>query len=131
MHQRNPRFVAVRSNVHQCGDGVEGVEMGISMQIVYLGFAGSAHTEAEAAVQLLRLERFHDLISGCHLAIEAMHVEGEQVYDVRLDLIMRDGQLAPLPHCASADPAVAIGAVFDRAVRALADRGCSAMQQGN
>lgn len=31
--------------------------MGIGMQIVYAGFGGSARVEAEACVQLLRLER--------------------------------------------------------------------------
>jgi hypothetical protein len=103
--------------------------MGIGMQIVYLGFAGAARMEAEAAVQLLRLERFHDRISGCHLAIEAIRADNGPVYDVRLDLIMRGGELVPVPHCVSGDPDAAIGAAFDRAVRALADRGPSAAEQ--
>ncbi len=46
--------------------------MGIDMQIVYLGFAGSAQIESEAAAQLVRLERFGRCISGCHLALEAI-----------------------------------------------------------
>jgi hypothetical protein len=104
--------------------------MGIGMQIVYLGFAGAARIEAEAAVQLLRLERFHDRISGCHLAVEVTHadVDNGRVYDVRLDLITRAGELVPLPHCVNADPEAAIAAAFDRAVRTLTDRSPSASQ---
>jgi hypothetical protein len=105
-------------------------KMGIGMQIVYLGFAGAARIEAEAAVQFVRLERFGGRISGCHLAIEAMHSKSGPIYDARLDLVTRDGELVPLPHCADADPEKAIRAAFDRAVEALADRGDSEAQPG-
>ncbi|GLU33745.1 hypothetical protein WKR88_26485 [Trinickia caryophylli] len=97
--------------------------MGIGMQIVYLGFPGAARIEAAAAVELLRLERFSGAISGCHLAIEAMHsttVTGTD-YDARLDLVTRDGKLLPMPHCANADPEAAIRLAFDRAEQALLD----------
>jgi hypothetical protein len=104
--------------------------MGIGMQIVYLGFAGSARIEAEAAVQLVRVERFGDRISGCHLAIEATHSSSGLVYDVRLDLVTRAGKLVPLPHCANADAETAIRAAFDAAVQALADRGHGGIQPG-
>lgn len=104
--------------------------MGIGMQIVYLGFAGAARIEAEAAVQFVRLERFGDRISGCHLAIEAMHSEPTPVYDVRLDLITRDGELVPLPHCMNVDTEEALRAAFDRAVESLAERGDSEAKSG-
>lgn len=70
------------------------------MQIAYLGFAGSAPIEAEAGAQLVRLERFRDRLSGCHLAIEAMpdrlshDMPVTPLYDVRLDLITRTNDLS-------------------------------------
>ncbi|WP_408254713.1 hypothetical protein [Paraburkholderia phytofirmans] len=79
------------------------------MQIVYLGFVGTSQIEAEAASQLIRLERFCNSIAGCHLAVEAIRVTpdgcrngayaGEAptpLFDARLDLIMRDGELVPV-----------------------------------
>src|SRR3569832_551956 len=61
--------------------------MGIDMQIVYLGFAGSAQIESEAAAQLVRLERFGRCISGCHLALEAIRERaGYEVPGVRRDV---------------------------------------------
>ena len=69
--------------------------MGIGMQMIFLGFARSFLVEAEASVQLLRLERFGKRIAGCNLTIEALLVRfGQQDYDARLDLIGRDGQIA-------------------------------------
>jgi hypothetical protein len=103
--------------------------MGIDMQIVYVGFAGSAQIESEAAAQLVRLQRFGKAISGCHLAIVA--IRGRAVNDVscatpnhltfeaRLELVMRTGQRVPLEHRQSADPDGAIRAAFDAAARLL------------
>ncbi|CAB3962201.1 metal ABC transporter ATPase [Burkholderia aenigmatica] len=66
--------------------------MGIGMQIAYFGFAGAALLEAEASIQLMRLEPFCTQLSRCHLAIEAMDASTCQPrYDVRLDLITRKG----------------------------------------
>ncbi|NYH14161.1 hypothetical protein [Paraburkholderia bryophila] len=48
------------------------------MQIVYLGFAGTSQIEAEAASQLVRLERFSKSIEGCHLAIESIRPASER-----------------------------------------------------
>ena len=110
--------------------------MGIGMQIVYLGFAGSAQNESEAAVQLVRLERFGKSISGCHLAIEAIHERAvhetpdgrpaaqgttptHRVFDARLDLVLRTGELVPLGHQQSADLDGAVRAAFDAAERLL------------
>ena len=44
--------------------------MGIGMQIIYLGLPGNASLEAEAAVQLLRLQPFSAAFSDCRLEIE-------------------------------------------------------------
>ena len=110
--------------------------MGIDMQVIYLGFAGSAQIESEAAAQLVRLQRFGKAISGCHLAIEAIHeralndmsgarrcVPGATLnhlmFDARLDLVLRTGELVPLEHRQSADPDGAIRAAFDAAERLL------------
>jgi hypothetical protein len=106
--------------------------MGVGMQIVYLGFAGTSQIEGEAATQLVRLERFKRFIAGCHLAIEAIRERpggagasapaGDircPVFDARLDLIMRNGELVPIEHCLNADPSVAVRTAFDVAERKL------------
>jgi hypothetical protein len=110
--------------------------MGIDMQIVYLGFAGSARIESQAAAQLVRLERFGRSISGCHLALEAIHeraltdlprarrtfpdtAPNHLLFDARLALVLRTGELLPIEHRQSPDPDEAIRAVFDAAERLL------------
>jgi hypothetical protein len=106
--------------------------MGVGMQIVYLGFAGTSQIEGEAATQLVRLERFSRSIAGCHLAIEAIRERSggarasapatdirRPVFDARLDLIMRNGELVPIEHCLNADPNIAVQAAFDVAERKL------------
>lgn len=94
--------------------------MGLGMQIVYVGFPGSAAIEAEAGVQLLRLDRFTPMLSECLLAIELLHVNGHPPrYDVRLDLISQSHEIRPVPHCESDDPGAALRAAFDAAERDL------------
>ncbi|KVM73059.1 hypothetical protein [Burkholderia ubonensis] len=94
--------------------------MGVGMQIAYFGFAGSAALEAEAGEQLVRLERFRTLISGCHLAIESRASgAGQRAYDVRLDLITRNNELRPIPHCVGEDPHEAVRRAFAAAERTL------------
>lgn len=96
--------------------------MGIGMQIAYFGFAGSAQLEAEASIQLIRLERFSARLAGCHLAIEVLGAgagAANATYDVRLDLITRDYELKPIPHMTGADPLDAIRRAFDAAEREL------------
>lgn len=96
--------------------------MGVGMQIVYLGFAGSAELEAEAATRLVGIERFRALISGCHLAIEARTMPGgTRVYDVRLDLITRNDELRPLPHCSGDDACDTVRRAFAAAEHELAE----------
>jgi hypothetical protein len=98
--------------------------MGIGMQIVYLGFAGSGPIEAEAGAQFVRLERFWKIISGCHLAIEALHDKpGHVMYDARLDLITRANELLPVRHCRNEDAHAALQEAFDAAERQLKSAG--------
>ncbi|AOR73454.1 hypothetical protein BBJ41_36955 [Burkholderia stabilis] len=92
------------------------------MQIAYFGFAGTARLEAEASIQLIRLEPFSAQLAGCHLAIEAMDASTRQPkYDVRLDLIMRKGEFRPVPHMTGADPMDALKRAFDLAARQLSN----------
>jgi hypothetical protein len=94
--------------------------MGIGMQIVYLGFSGTGPLEAEAAAQLLRLQRFGGLLSNCHLAIEALRLRsGKPLYDVRLDLVTPTHELKPIGHCASENPEEAVRCAFDAAEKEL------------
>ncbi|GAB6851338.1 MULTISPECIES: hypothetical protein [Paraburkholderia] len=96
--------------------------MGIGMQIVYLGFAGSAQIEAEAGAQLVRLFRFASGLAGCHLAIELMRSNGDRDhprYDARLDLITPSHELKPVRHCTSDDPNTAVRQAFDEAEKQL------------
>ncbi|WP_179405000.1 metal ABC transporter ATPase [Burkholderia guangdongensis] len=94
--------------------------MGVGMQIVYLGFTGSAALEAEAGAELVRLDRFCGLISGCHLAIEALHPgTGRHAYGVRLDLVMRNGVVKPVDLCVAEDAREAVHRAFADAERML------------
>ncbi|MFM0514447.1 hypothetical protein [Paraburkholderia sp. RL17-373-BIF-A] len=95
--------------------------MGIDMQINYFGFAASAQIESEVAAQLVRLERFGKAISGCHLAIEAVHEQtlDHPMFDAHLDLVLRTGELIPLEHRQNFDPDIAVRAAFDAAERLL------------
>ncbi|RXV67182.1 metal ABC transporter ATPase [Burkholderia stabilis] len=94
--------------------------MGVGMQIACRGFAGAAAIEAEAGAQLVRLERFRALIDGCHLAIESRGAaDGARTFDVRLDLVMHDAALRPLPPCVGADVDDALRRAFAQAEQAL------------
>jgi hypothetical protein len=98
--------------------------MGVGMQIAYMGFARSAEIEAEASVQLVRIDRFACRIAGCHLALEVLRGDnGSRSYDARLDLITRDYNMIPIEHVTDSDVQRAIRAAFDAAVRLLATNG--------
>jgi hypothetical protein len=100
--------------------------MGVGMQIAYMGFVGSAEIEAEASVQLVRIDRFARLVAGCHLAIESVrNLDGSRSYDARLDLITRDYNMIPVEHVTDSDPQEAIRTAFDAAVRLLEKEGAS------
>ncbi|RQR50558.1 metal ABC transporter ATPase [Burkholderia sp. Bp9140] len=94
--------------------------MGVGMQIVCVGFAGSAALEAEAGVQLVRLERFRARLEDCRLLIEShASVDGSRTYDVLLELLMRDRAPASLP-CSTGDDVIeAMGRAFAQAERVL------------
>jgi hypothetical protein len=99
--------------------------MGVGMQITYLGFAGSAPIEAEAGMQLVRLERFREYLAGCHLTVEAIcnglfHGKpASLLYDARLDLITRTDDLIAVEHCLNENLGIALRAAFDAAERRL------------
>ncbi|MCA8202077.1 metal ABC transporter ATPase [Burkholderia sp. AU33545] len=100
--------------------------MGVGMQIVCVGFAGSAALEAEAAVQLVRLERFRARLEDCRLVIELRpRVDGGQTYDVRLELAMRGRSPVSLPSGTGDDVIEVLGRVF-----ALAEQTLSVSQAG-
>ncbi|MBN3751881.1 hypothetical protein G3N95_02935 [Paraburkholderia sp. Tr-20389] len=94
--------------------------MGIGMQIVYLGCSASASLEAEAAMQLVRLQRFGARLSNCRLAIEALCLRsGKPLYDVRLDLVTATQELEPIGRYAAESAEEAVRCAFDAAERAL------------
>ncbi|GBH23312.1 hypothetical protein [Burkholderia vietnamiensis] len=94
--------------------------MGVGMQIVCVGFAGSAALEAEAGAQLVRLERFHARVDECRLAIESRATsDDDALYDVRLELLMNGRAVAPVPSCSGVDVNEAMGRAFAAAERVL------------
>ncbi|MGU7810797.1 metal ABC transporter ATPase [Burkholderia sp. AW49-1] len=100
--------------------------MGVGMQIVCVGFAGSAALEAEAGVQLVRLERFRARLEDCRLVIESRpRVDGGRTYDVRLEMAVRGRSPVSLP-CGTGDDLIE---VLDR-VFTLAEQTLSAGQAG-
>lgn len=106
--------------------------MGLGMQIVYLGFAGSAAIEAEAGVQLLRLERYCGVLAACHLAVELLHPGGlHPAYDVRLDLLSLLDGLKTLCRGTGDDPVVALREAFDAAEHELEMAIASSRVAGN
>jgi hypothetical protein len=90
--------------------------MGVGMQVAFLSFPRSFVLEAEANAQLVRLERFGRKILGCNLTIQAFpHSLEHRSYEVQLDVITLNGELIPMPFCASDDPLHAVEAAFDAA----------------
>jgi len=94
--------------------------VGIGMQIVYLGCSATAALEAEAAMQLMRLQPFGASLSDCRLAIEALRLRsGKPLYDVRLDLVTAAHELKPIGRHAAESAEEAVRCAFDAAERAL------------
>lgn len=59
--------------------------MGIGMQIAHVAFSGTASLECEAAMQLLRLQRYAAYVSDCCLSIESLGPSrANSLYEVRL-----------------------------------------------
>ncbi|MET3820867.1 MULTISPECIES: metal ABC transporter ATPase [Burkholderia] len=94
--------------------------MGVGMQIVCVGFTGSAALEAEAGAQLVRLERFRARLDDCRLTIESRAIgEGDRTYDVRLELVMHDRAPASLPCSTGDDMNETLRRAFAQAEQAL------------
>ncbi|KAB0642344.1 metal ABC transporter ATPase [Burkholderia latens] len=94
--------------------------MGVGMQIVCVGFAGSAALEAEAGAQLVRLERFRARLDDCRLEIESRPTaDGGRAYDVRLELLTNDRAPVSLSSSTSGDVNDAIRRAFAQAEAAL------------
>jgi len=95
--------------------------MGIGMQIIYLGLPGNASLEAEAAVQLLRLQPFSAAFSDCRLEIEQVGQScGTSMYEVRLEVTTLARGLRRIGRCVRDSAEAAIRCAFNRAVRVLA-----------
>jgi hypothetical protein len=98
--------------------------MGIGMQVVFLGFSGSAVLEAEAGAQLVRLVRFGRKISGCNLTLRALPGHPDKLsYGAQLELIALSGALVAMAVCAHDDPLRAVEAAFDAAETELSRGG--------
>jgi len=94
--------------------------MGIGMQIEYLGCGPTAPLEAEAATQLMRLQRFGGSLSNCRLAIEALRLRsGAPLYDVRLDRVTATHEFEPIGRHAAESAEEAVRRAFDAAEHAL------------
>ncbi len=94
--------------------------MGIGMDIAYFGFSGSDWLEAEAAVQLIRLERYGAPVFGCKLAIGLTRTDtGSIRYEVSLDVVMAEDGATLIGHGRSERVELALGSAFDTAEKAL------------
>ena len=97
--------------------------MGLGMQIVYVGLAGSADLEAQAGVQLLRLGRFDATLSECRLVMELLPSSGQAPrYGAQLDLLFYGRGLDCAYRRENADLGVAVRTAFDAAEQELASR---------
>jgi hypothetical protein len=95
--------------------------MGLGMQIIYFGLTGSTSLEAEAALQLLRLQPYSASLSDCRLAIERVgNDSGCGVYEVRLEITTQTSGLRRVGRCVRDSAEAAIRCAFNRAVRVLA-----------
>jgi hypothetical protein len=94
--------------------------MGIGMQITYLGLPGSASMEAEAGMQLLRLQRHGISFADCRLAIEHLtQRSGSSLYEVRLDIMIPARGLRRIGRCVRDSAEAAIRCAFDMAMRVI------------
>ena len=94
--------------------------MGIGMQIIYLGLTGTTSLEAEAALQLLRLEPYSACFSDCRLAIERVGKDSTRtVYEVRLEISAQTNGLRHVLRCVRDSAEAAIQCAFNKALRVL------------
>lgn len=94
--------------------------MGIGMQIIYLGFPGTASMEAESALQLLRLQPYGTCFSDCRLAIEHLsESSGNSLYEARIEIVTPVHGLRRIGRCVRDNAEAAIRCAFNMAVRVL------------
>jgi hypothetical protein len=94
--------------------------MGIGMQITYLGLPGTASMEAEAGLQLLRLQAYGINFADCRLAIEHLiRRSGSSLYEVRLDIAIPPHGLRRIGRCVRDSVEAAIRCAFDMAMRVI------------
>jgi hypothetical protein len=89
------------------------------MKISYIGTPMSANREAEAALQLLRLQPFHSYFSECRLAIERLPAGAQGVFAAQLEIFIATRALRPMARCIRSTASAAILCVFDRAILML------------
>ncbi|TCG04470.1 hypothetical protein BZM27_40680 [Paraburkholderia steynii] len=94
--------------------------MGLGMQIIYQDLPGTASLEAEAAVQLLRLQPFGAVFSDFRLTIGRVseHI-GNGSYDVCLEITTVVGRTRRIGRCIRESDEDAIRCAFNRGVRVL------------
>jgi len=101
--------------------------MQIPTQVTFRGMAPSAAVEDRVRKEAVKLERYADRITGCHVVIEEpqrRHHQGN-LFHVRIDLTLPGNELlvkrAPAKHHAHEDVYVAIRDAFAAARRRIQD----------
>ena len=100
--------------------------MQLPVQVTFRGMSPSPAIESRVRERAEKLERFHDHITSCRIAIEAPHQHHHkgQIYSVRIDLTVPGAELV-VNHGAEdhahEDVYVAIRDAFDAAARRLED----------
>jgi len=101
--------------------------MQIPLQITFRDMDPSPAIDERIRQQAMKLEQFHERISGCRVVVEASHRRHRKgkIYHVRIDLTVPGAELVisrdrELDH-AHEDVYVAIRDAFDAARRQLAD----------
>ncbi len=101
--------------------------MQIPLQITFRGMDPSEAIEALVRERSLRLERFHDRITRCHVVVDLPHRHHRKgrLYAVRIDITTPTGEIAvsrdpPLDH-SHEDINVVVRDAFNAAARQLED----------
>lgn len=101
--------------------------MQIPLRISFHGMQPSPAIEAQIRAKAAKLERFHQRITGCHVAVESPHRHSRkgEVYRVRVDLTLPGGEIvanrSPGQDHSHEDLYVAIRDAFNAASRQLED----------
>ncbi|TAM46635.1 MAG: HPF/RaiA family ribosome-associated protein [Gammaproteobacteria bacterium] len=101
--------------------------MQLPLQVVFRNMEPSAAIEGRIRERAASLERYHDRIMSCRVAVELHHRHHQQgnLFRVRVDLKVPEGEIVasrtPDAHQAHEDVYVAIRDAFDAARRQLED----------